>query len=233
LPYDAVDYRDGLDGGIKNVRVAYSRDLGFAAVDPEVAAAVDLAARTFAGLGANVEELSPGFADARAIFETLAFAAIARELGRFDAGQRKLMDPGLVAVAELGARVTLDDYLAAGHARDELGIRMRQFHETYDLLITPTVPIPPFAAGRDVPDPALQSRWTEWSPFTYPFNLTGQPAATFPCGFTRAGLPVGMQIVGPAHGDRLVLRAARAFEQACPIRLPPVGTIAPARSGAG
>ena len=214
LPFDAVDYRAGLDDGIEGVRVAFSRDFGFAAVDPEVAAAVARAARTFAGLGANVEEKSPGFADPRAIFETLAFAAIAHELSRFDAGQRKLMDPGLVVVAEIGARVALENYLAASHARDELGIRMRKFHEIYDLLITPTVPIPPFAAGQDVPDPTRQSHWTEWSPFTYPFNLTGQPAASVPCGFTKAGLPVGLQIVGPAYGDRLVLRAARAFEQA-------------------
>ncbi|MCC7017203.1 MAG: amidase [Rhodospirillales bacterium] len=233
LPYDAVDYRGGLDDGVENARVAYSRDLGYAAVDPEVAAAVDQAARAFAGFGAVVEETSPGFADPRAIFETLAFAAIAHELSRFDAGQRALMDPGLVAVAEIGARVTRDDLLAAERAREEIGIRMRRFHEAYDLLITPTVPIPPFAAGRDVPDPARQSRWTEWSPFTYPFNMTGQPAASIPCGFTKAGLPVGLQIVGPAYGDRLVLRAARAFERADPIRLPPVGKIDTARTGLG
>jgi aspartyl-tRNA(Asn)/glutamyl-tRNA(Gln) amidotransferase subunit A len=61
-----------------------------------------------------------------------------------------------------------------------------------------------------------------WTPFTYPFNLTRQPAATVPCGFTKAGLPVGLQIVGPAYGDALVLRAARAFEQAHPFTLPPL-----------
>jgi aspartyl-tRNA(Asn)/glutamyl-tRNA(Gln) amidotransferase subunit A len=225
LPHDPVDFRDGLNDGIKGVRVAFSRDLGFAAVDPEVATTIARAAGTLAGLGAEVEETSPGFADTRATFETLAFAAIAHELRRFDSSQRRLMDPGLVAIAEIGARVTLGDYLAASHARDELGIRMRRFHQTYELLITPTVPIPPFAAGQDVPDPIRQTRWTEWSPFTYPFNLTGQPAASVPCGFTQAGLPVGLQIVGPAYGDRLVLRAARAFEQAHPIRPSPVENI--------
>ncbi|MBM3733403.1 MAG: amidase [Acidimicrobiia bacterium] len=220
LPPDPTNYRDGLEDGLKGVRIAFSRDLGYAEVDPEIAAAVDRAARTLVDFGANVTECSPGFADPRGIFETLAFPAIARELNRFDPGQRKLMDSGLVAVAEIGARVGLDDYLAAEQARGELGILMRKFHESYDLLITPTVPIAPFSAGQDVPDPTRQSRWTEWSPFTFPFNLTGQPAASMPCGFTRLGLPIGMQIVGPAYGDRLVLRAARAFEQVHPIRLP-------------
>jgi aspartyl-tRNA(Asn)/glutamyl-tRNA(Gln) amidotransferase subunit A len=223
LPHDPADYRDGLEDGVAGLRIAYSRDLGYAEVDAEVVAVVDAAVRTFAGFGAIVEERSPGFADTRPTFETLAFAAIARDLGRFDAGQRKLIDPGLVEIAEIGTRVRLDDYLAAERARGDLGLRMRQFHETYDVLMTPTVPIPPFAAGQDVPDPAWQARWTEWSPFTYPFNLTGQPAASLPCGFTRSGLPVGLQIVGPFHGDRLVLQVARAYERAHPIRVPPVG----------
>jgi aspartyl-tRNA(Asn)/glutamyl-tRNA(Gln) amidotransferase subunit A len=205
------------------MRVAFSPDLGFATVEPDVAASAAKAAKTFADLGAIVEEASPGFADTRATFETLAFPAIAHELRRFNAGQRKLMDPGLVAVAEIGARVSLDDYLAAHRARDELGIRMRRFHEKYDLLLTPTVPIAPFPVGQDAPDPARQIRWTEWARFSYPFNLTKQPAASIPCGFTKAGLPVGLQIVGPPYGDRVVLRASRAFEKALPIRLPPRG----------
>ena len=97
---------------------------------------------------------------------------------------------------------------------------MRRFHETFDLLLTPAVPITAFAAGRERPEPARQRRWIDWAPFSNPFNLTQQPAASVPCGLTAAGLPVGLQIVGPMHADHLVLRAARAFEAAQPWKLP-------------
>jgi aspartyl-tRNA(Asn)/glutamyl-tRNA(Gln) amidotransferase subunit A len=97
---------------------------------------------------------------------------------------------------------------------------MQAFHQKFDLLLTPSVPIPAFAAGAERPDPTRQKRWIEWAPFSNPFNLTQQPAASVPCGFTAAGLPVGLQIVGPMHGDALVLRAARAFEALRPWPMP-------------
>ena len=89
---------------------------------------------------------------------------------------------------------------------------MRRFHETYDLLLTPTLPLAAFEAGQERPDPVHQPRWINWAPFSNPFNLTQQPAASVPCGLSTAGLPVGLQIVGPMHADALVLRAARSFE---------------------
>jgi aspartyl-tRNA(Asn)/glutamyl-tRNA(Gln) amidotransferase subunit A len=88
---------------------------------------------------------------------------------------------------------------------------MGGFHTRYDLLLTPTLPIPAFAAGREAPG---EGRWTSWTPFTYPFNLTQQPAASVPCGFTADGLPIGLQIVGPRHADATVLAAAHAYQQA-------------------
>ena len=91
---------------------------------------------------------------------------------------------------------------------------MGRFHETYDLLLTPTLPITAFPRGRDVPQGWQSVDWTSWTPYTYPFNMTQQPAASVPCGFTSSGLPVGLQIVGPRHADALVLRAARAYERA-------------------
>jgi aspartyl-tRNA(Asn)/glutamyl-tRNA(Gln) amidotransferase subunit A len=126
------------------------------------------------------------------------------------------MDRGLVDVAAEGERVDAVAYLAAMAVRGELGVRMGAFHETYDLLLTPTTPIAAFEAGREVPPGWPHERWQTWTPFTYPFNLTQQPAATVPCGFTSAGLPVGLQVVGPRHADARVLRACRAFEQARP-----------------
>jgi aspartyl-tRNA(Asn)/glutamyl-tRNA(Gln) amidotransferase subunit A len=95
----------------------------------------------------------------------------------------------------------------------DLGIRMGRFHETYDVLLTPTMPIPAFVTGQDAPDGWQSQHWTSWTPYTYPFNLTQQPALSVPCGFTRSGLPVGLQVVGPRHGDALVLRVGRAYEQ--------------------
>jgi aspartyl-tRNA(Asn)/glutamyl-tRNA(Gln) amidotransferase subunit A len=97
---------------------------------------------------------------------------------------------------------------------------MNKFHEKYDLLLTPTLPLPAFDAGKEVADVVKERRWTDWTPFSYPFNLTQQPAASIPCGLTKAGLPAGLHIVGPKYGDALVLRAARAYEKAHPIALP-------------
>jgi aspartyl-tRNA(Asn)/glutamyl-tRNA(Gln) amidotransferase subunit A len=102
-----------------------------------------------------------------------------------------------------------------------MGVVMNLFHRRWDLLLTPTLPIPAFAAGRELPHGDPGKRWMRWTPFTYPFNLTRQPAATVPCGLTRGGLPVGLQIVGGPYDDHRVLRAARAFEQARPWSFPP------------
>jgi aspartyl-tRNA(Asn)/glutamyl-tRNA(Gln) amidotransferase subunit A len=104
--------------------------------------------------------------------------------------------------------------------RGALGVRMNEFHRDYDLLLTPTLSIAAFDAGKEVADSKLQNRWTDWTPFSFPFNLTQQPAASIPCGLTKSGLPVGLHIVGPKYADALVLRAARAFEAARPIALP-------------
>jgi aspartyl-tRNA(Asn)/glutamyl-tRNA(Gln) amidotransferase subunit A len=120
-------------------------------------------------------------------------------------------------MAEGGKGVSLSGYLAAVTARQDLAIVMERFHEKYDLLLTPQMPIPALEAGRVTPaNGAYGNNWINWSPFTYPFNLTQQPAACVPCGLTTDGLPIGLQIVGASRQDHLVLRAARAFESAHP-----------------
>jgi aspartyl-tRNA(Asn)/glutamyl-tRNA(Gln) amidotransferase subunit A len=93
---------------------------------------------------------------------------------------------------------------------------MNEFHTRYDLLLTPTLPIPAFRAGVELANPDAEQRWMDWTPFSYPFNLTQQPAASVPCGLTQTGLPVGLQIIGPRYADALVLRASRAFETVRP-----------------
>ena len=220
----ARDWGDGLGDGVEGLRVAVSADLGYVRVDPEIAALVAAAADTFAGLGAKVEAVDPGFATPQECFRTLWYAGAAHALRAVSASRRELMDPGLVEVATEGARLGALDLLAAQNARAALGVHMGAFHQRFDLLLTPMLPIPAFAAGEEVPPGSGLSRWPEWTPFSYPFNLTGQPAASVPCGFTADGLPAGLQIVGPRHADALVLRAAHAYQTAAPTldRRPPL-----------
>jgi aspartyl-tRNA(Asn)/glutamyl-tRNA(Gln) amidotransferase subunit A len=128
------------------------------------------------------------------------------------------IDPGLVEVVRSADGMTALDYATAVRARDQLWDTVRRFFERYDLLLTPTMPTTAFAAG--APPPATVAgqpvHGFGYTPFTYPFNLTGQPAITLPCGFAAGGMPVGLQIVGRRLADATVLRAAAAFEAARP-----------------
>jgi aspartyl-tRNA(Asn)/glutamyl-tRNA(Gln) amidotransferase subunit A len=222
LPYDARDYRIGLDDGVKRLRIAYSADLGYAKVDPEIKKIVDKAVKTFAALGAHVENRDPGFEDAGPLFAAHWFPGAAYVVRNTHPRKRALMDKGLLETARMGEKVTTAQYMDAVQRRGALGLLMNRFHETWDLLVTPTLPLAAFEAGKEVANVLKEKRWTDWTPFSYPFNLTQQPAATIPCGLTKKGLPVGLHIVGPRYADALVLRAARAFESAHPIALPDV-----------
>jgi aspartyl-tRNA(Asn)/glutamyl-tRNA(Gln) amidotransferase subunit A len=227
LPHDGRDYRIGLEDGVRGLRIAFSPTLGFVEVDPEIAELVAGAAAVFVELGAIVEQVDSVMADPIDIFVRHWYVGAANLLRAFSAAQQAKMDEGLQEIAAAGAQIPLMDYLSAVRRRAELGAAMRRFHETYDLLLTPTLPLAAFEAGQERPDPARQPRWINWAPFSNPFNLTQQPAASVPCGLTAIGLPVGLQIVGPMHGDALVLRAARAFEAARPWPLPDAPRSAP------
>ncbi|MEU6823596.1 amidase [Streptomyces atriruber] len=208
----AGSFRTGLDGGVRGLRVAYSPSLGGqVAVRPAVAAAVRGAVESLAAQGAYVEEADPDFSDPVEAFHTLWFSGAARVVQHLSPAQRELLDPGLREVCGQGARYSALDYLAAVDIRMDLGRRMGRFHSAYDLLVTPTLPITAFEAGVEVPKGSGHRRWTGWTPFTYPFNLTQQPAATVPCGVDGGGLPIGVQIVGARHADTVVLRAAHAL----------------------
>lgn len=214
------DWTIGLNAGVRGLRVAYSRTLGYVTVDPEIAAAVERAVTVLADLGAVVEEADPGFTDPIETFNTLWFAGAAKVAALLTPEQRELLDPGFRDIADRGARIGIVDYMKAQDARAALGEHMNRFHRTYDLLVTPSVPIPPFPVGRNVPDPDRQEHWMEWTPFSYPFNLTQQPTASVPCGFTAAGLPIGLHVVGPKFRDDLVLRACQAYTLAAPTTFP-------------
>ncbi|MGW2264882.1 amidase [Streptomyces koyangensis] len=208
----AESFRTGLDEGVRGLRVAYSPTFGGqVAVDPAVAAAVRTGVERLAALGAWVSEDDPDFTDPVDAFHTLWFSGAARVVQPLGPEARALLDPGLREVCGQGARYSALDYLAAVDTRMELGRRMGRFHERYDLLVTPTLPLMAFEAGLEAPKGSGHRRWTGWTPFTYPFNLTQQPAASVPVGTDARGLPVGLQIVGPRHADALVLRAAHAL----------------------
>jgi aspartyl-tRNA(Asn)/glutamyl-tRNA(Gln) amidotransferase subunit A len=209
-----VSFREHLGSGIAGLRVAFSPALGYVAVDPEVAAAVRAAVDVLAGLGAEVSEVDPGFSDPLPAYHVLWFSGAAKSLERLPHDRVPLLDPGLREVVEEGRTLSALDYLEATAQRMALGCAMGRFHERYDVLVTPALPIPAFAAGVEVPPGWPAPRWTSWTPFTYPFNLTQQPAISVPCGRTAGGLPVGLQIVGPRHADVRVLAAAKAYQDA-------------------
>jgi aspartyl-tRNA(Asn)/glutamyl-tRNA(Gln) amidotransferase subunit A len=217
LPPEDIDYMDALEGGVEGLRLAFSPDLGYVSVQPEVQEAVQVAVRVFEDMGAKVEQTDPGFQDPLEIFNIHWYAGAANALRAYSEKLRGMMDPGLIEIANEGAEHSVLEYLEAVGQRSELAIQMGRFHAEYDLLLTPAVPISAFEVGREVPTGSPHQRWTSWTPFTYPFNLTQQPAASVPCGFTSAGLPVGLQIVGPKYEDALVLRVAHAYQTANPL----------------
>ncbi|HYW92666.1 MAG TPA: amidase [Gammaproteobacteria bacterium] len=215
LPYDGVDYEADLDTGVEGLRIAYSPGLGGARPEPGIAERVAQAAGRLRDLGAQVEEVGPILAPLRPVFEAYWKAGFAYLLNSIREDRRALMDEGLRALAEEGLGVDLDAYYRAVSARVRLGSQMEQFHQRFDLLVTPTTP-----TAAPVADVVYHSRgfdrWQHAVPYTVPFNLTGQPAASLPAGFTADRLPVGLQVVGPRFSEPTILRACRALERAAP-----------------
>ncbi|MCM2472318.1 amidase [Rhizobium sp. CG5] len=218
-PTPVPDWRAAIQGGsVKGLRIGYSRNLGYAEVQPDVASAIERAARRLSDMGAIIEEVDPGFSNPQDALLTLWYAAEARtvELANPTAEQKTLMDPGLIRIYEQGCTYTARDYVAAEQVRADLKVTMALFHERYDALMLPTMPVTAIAAGVDFPDGKQGKDWSDWSPFTYPFNMTGQPAVSVPCGFDGGGLPIGLQFVGPRFRDDIVLTLAAAYQSAYP-----------------
>ncbi len=221
LPPDACDYTVGLNDGIRGLRVAFSPALGYVTdVHPEVAAGVARAAQTLADLGARVDAIDPGFPNPLEITTGLWFVGSWTLWNTLTPEQQARTDPDFRAEAELGRALTALQVQQLQLQRGALGSHMRQFMQRWDLLVTPSVSVPAFEARPAGHGPMSAQAMLGWTPFSYPFNLTQQPAISVPCGLTADGLPIGVQIVGPMFGDALVLRAARAFESACPVQRP-------------
>ena len=225
MPYSSRDFTVGLDAGVAGMRIALSLTLGYAKVDPQVRDLVRKAASVLSDMGAIVEECDPGIADPTSIFEAHWFSGAANLRRSIPMEKWALFDPGLTRFADAGEAIGHMEYMDAIDKCAALGSHMSMFHQNYDVLLTPAMPITAFEVNRIAPEGwPDQCNWVKWSPFTYPFNLTQQPAASIPCGFSSDGLPVGLQIVAAKYRDDLVLRTARAYESAVPIVLPAVLT---------
>ena len=224
-PRDRLSWSSGVDylAAIENLdltglRVAWTPDLGFAAVEPDAANAAEAAAMKFVDLGCEVVDDHPKLEDPWPIVDAIWSSAMAaNNVDDFDE-VRPLLDQGRVAVMEAAASLSGIDLAVAHLQRLAYHQAWREFMERYDLVLTPTLPLGAFPTGLDQPGSVngTPTNYLSWTAFTYPFNVTGQPAATVPCGFDRDGLPLGLQIVGRSRDDATVLRAAAAFEAIAP-----------------
>jgi aspartyl-tRNA(Asn)/glutamyl-tRNA(Gln) amidotransferase subunit A len=220
LPDERRDWRDGIEEGVAELRVAVLRRPGFdAPVDWEGIAAVEQAARLLMEAGAEVEEADPGLPDTRDIFGRIWGTALARLVHGFPETQRHMLDHGLLEVATAAGGLSAIELLDGEAMRIEAAHAMARFHQKYDLVLCPTVPAAAPLADAPTTDP-VQALWTQWAPWTFAFNLTRQPAISVPMGFTAAGLPRAVQLAAPLYRDDMVLRAARTLEVAQPFPLP-------------
>lgn len=224
VPRNVPSYAAILEEGIAGLRIAYSPTLGHARVDPQVAGLVARAVQVLADAGAHVEQVDHVFDDPLSILAPIWGHGLTQLLDKLGEARWPLLEPPVVEMGQAARAMTALEMRAVTARREELGIRMARFHTRHDLLVTPQLPITAFAAGVEFPPGQGMRRWWDWSPFAFPFNLTGQPAATLPCGLAADGLPVALQVVGPRFRDDLVLRAARAFEHRRPFAMPDPGS---------
>jgi aspartyl-tRNA(Asn)/glutamyl-tRNA(Gln) amidotransferase subunit A len=218
LPREPGSYLDACEQDVKGLHVAWTPDLGYAAVDERVLEVSGNAAAEFEELGCHVEVVNPGWENPEEAFATIVAAQFYAAWSDALPARESDLDPTLVRFVRRGGAVTAREYLTAMARVHAYWQEVQLFLARFDLLLTPSTAVPAFPLGTGVPrDIAGQAvSVLGWMPFTYPFNLTGQPAISVPAGFTEDGLPVGLQIVGRRHADRTVLSAAAAFETASP-----------------
>jgi aspartyl-tRNA(Asn)/glutamyl-tRNA(Gln) amidotransferase subunit A len=219
VPPRDTDYLALLDDGVAGLRIAYSPDLGFPAMHPEVAAAVEQGVDVLSRAGAVVTKVALDFSPLRDAMDVIWRAGFAGALHHLSGTELQTLEADLLELV-----ISAQDLTAARLQRAQDAARahcqaMQRFHQEYDLLVTPTLPIPAFKAGLNTPDKARFPRWYDWTPFSWPFNLSRQPGASVPCGLAE-GLPVGLQIIGPLFREDLILRASRIVEKAIDIGRP-------------
>ncbi len=214
----APDFSANLGAGVKGMRLAWSSDYGFAAVDPEVVEITERSAKQFSGLGANIEDAGLKLEDPfDAFWDVFATAAYTSYGHLLDEHRDDFSDYGLKSLLH-GQSRTGADMSRAIYEIDRLGRRMEEFFDDFDLLLTPTMAVPAFPIEQR--PSVIGGRKVEpfWGflPFTYLINITGQTAASIPCGYSEDGMPIGLHIIGPRGSEAKVLQASAAFEQAQP-----------------
>lgn len=228
-----MDYAATLSADMRGKRIAYSPDLGHARVDPEVAALVADAVKEFERMGAIVEEVTPPWGkdgpELVRYFWPATFSGRLKYLPEWESR----MDPGFVAMIKGAAGLKVPEFMAMRERRFAYCQAIHEFMAQWDFFLTPTCSTAAFPAHLLQPEdwPQHPWDWLMWAEFSYPFNWSGNPAVSVPCGFTPAGLPVGLQIVSPRFDDLGVLQASAAFEAARPWagRRPPLTSPAPSR----
>jgi aspartyl-tRNA(Asn)/glutamyl-tRNA(Gln) amidotransferase subunit A len=214
------DLMAACEAGARGLRIAYSRTYGYARPDADVIALIDAAAKTFETLGCIVEPVETVFdTDPVEIWNAEFYASIGTRLAAIIDKQRDLLDPAVAATLDGALEQDLRSYYGKVFERFALRERMRLFFERCDLLLSPTLPVASLDVGVNVPAHLADRNLVSWVYYPYPFNLTGQPAATV-CAGLADGMPVGLQLVGRALGEYDVVRAAAAFEATQPVRRP-------------
>ncbi|MDA0264393.1 MAG: amidase [Chloroflexi bacterium] len=218
LRQPAPDFSAGLNEGVEGMRMAWSSDFGFAAVDPEVAQVTELAAGLFAGMGAKLEDanlrLEDPFEPFWNVFATAAYTSYGHLL---EEHRDDFSDYGLKSILH-GQSMTGADMSRAIYEVDRLGRRMEEFFDDFDLLLSPTMAVPAFEIDQRpsvIGGKTVEPFWG-FLPFTYLINITGQTAASVPCGYSSDGMPIGLHIIGPRGSEAKVLQASAAFEAAQP-----------------
>jgi aspartyl-tRNA(Asn)/glutamyl-tRNA(Gln) amidotransferase subunit A len=219
LPDDPRDWRQGVEDGVKGLRVAIVRSFGFAPpLDAEGEAALRVAATLLLEAGATVEEADPEMPDARAVFSRVWGVAMARLWDQTPEDKRPLLDSGIGEVARQMGGMSAADFLAADMMRMECAHAMARFHQRYDLILTAATPTAAFDADQPTIKP-VESLWRDWAPWTFAFNLTRQPAISVPIGLDEAGMPRAVQVAAALYRDDLAFRAARALERGASLPL--------------
>ena len=211
------DFLAACDAGVEGLRIAWSPTLGYAQPEPEVATLCEAAARRFEALGCTVELVEDALGDDPVeLWMAEFYGGIGTKLKDLMAERPDELDPAVVATLSAGLDRSTVEFFTQVFARYDFREKMRQFFERYDLLLSPTLPCAAFDVGHDTPPELGARNIVSWVYYTYPFNLTGQPAASIPAGFTASGLPVGLQMVAGINREVDILRAAAAFEEAAP-----------------
>jgi aspartyl-tRNA(Asn)/glutamyl-tRNA(Gln) amidotransferase subunit A len=208
------DVMGGAQASVKGLRIAYSPTFGYAKPDPSVVEVVEEAVRKLETLGCDVEQVDRIFdKDPIDLWTAEFYAGVGIKLRHFVENQRDILDPAVADVLERALSQDMRNYYTKVFERYAFRDQVRTFFEKYDVLVSPVVPVSSLDVGVNIPAHLADRNLVSWVYYTYPFNLTGQPAGTVCAGVAADGMPVGLHIVGRALGEYDVVRLGAAYER--------------------